>query len=43
MVGGPRITHAYRQDNSTVVLTVAHDAGTDLLVPLWRPTVRAFW
>src|SRR5271166_2046099 len=31
--GGPRITHAYRQDNSTVVLTVAHDTGTDLLVP----------
>jgi hypothetical protein len=31
-VGGPHITHAYRLDNSTIELTVAHDAGTDLLV-----------
>jgi hypothetical protein len=33
VVGGPRIMHAYRQDNSTVVLTIAHDAGADLIVP----------
>jgi hypothetical protein len=32
-VGGPSITHAYRQNNSTIVLTIAHDAGDDLHVP----------
>ena len=31
---GPTITHAYRQSNTVVVVTVAHDAGTDLIVPL---------
>ena len=42
IVGGPRITHAYRQDNSTVVLTVAHDAGTDLLVPALAANGQGF-
>src|ERR1700731_3380221 len=42
IVGGPRITHAYRQDNSTVVLTVVHDAGTDLLVPALAANGRGF-
>ena len=32
-VGGPSITHAYRQNDSTIVLTIAHDAGDDLQVP----------
>ena len=31
---GPHITHAYRQSNTEIIVTVAHDAGTDLVVPL---------
>jgi hypothetical protein len=31
---GPHITHAYRQSNTVIIVTVAHNAGTDLVVPL---------
>ncbi len=31
---GPRIVHAYRASNTQIVVTVAHDSGNDLLVPL---------
>jgi hypothetical protein len=40
--GGPRITHAYRQDNSTIVLTIAHDAGDDLIVANLAVNGRGF-
>ena len=32
--GGPRIVHAYRQSNTSIVITILHDVGTDLVVPL---------
>lgn len=34
IVGGPTIAHAWRQSDTSVVLTVQHDAGNDLIVPL---------
>jgi hypothetical protein len=42
VVGGPHITHAYRQDNSTVVLTIVHDAGNDLMVPALAASGQGF-
>ncbi len=33
-VGGPRIVHAYRQSATSILLTVQHDVGTDLKIPL---------
>lgn len=33
-LGGPRIVHAWRETNSSIVVTIAHDAGSDLKVPL---------
>ena len=32
--GGPKIVHAYRQSNTTIIVQIHHDAGTDLKVPL---------
>jgi hypothetical protein len=32
--GGPRIIHAWRETNSSVVVTISHDAGNDLKIPL---------
>lgn len=33
-MGGPQIVHAYRQSNSSIILTIQHDVGTDLRIPL---------
>lgn len=32
--GGPQIVHVYRQSNTQIILTVQHDSGNDLVVPL---------
>jgi hypothetical protein len=34
VAGGPQIIHAYQQGPTQIVVTVKHDAGTDLVVPL---------
>jgi hypothetical protein len=33
-VGGPSIAHVYMQSNTTLIVTVVHDSGNDLKVPL---------
>lgn len=32
-IGGPQIIHAYRENAASILITVQHDAGTDLIVP----------
>jgi hypothetical protein len=34
MKGGPQIVHVYRASDTSLILTISHDAGNDLLVPL---------
>ena len=41
--GGPAITHVYRQSPTTLVVTVQHDAGTDLVVPATQAARGVGW
>jgi hypothetical protein len=34
LAGGPKISHAYLSSTTTVTVTITHDAGDDLVVPL---------
>jgi hypothetical protein len=34
LVGGPKITHVHRTSDTQIILTIQHDAGNDLRVPL---------
>ena len=41
--GGPAVTHVYRQSSTVLIVTVAHDCGTDLIVPATQAAVGLGW
>jgi hypothetical protein len=44
VIGGPYISHAYQQaaHSTTIILTITHDAGSDLIVPFQAVTGVGF-
>lgn len=41
--GGPVVSHVYRQTNNTLIVTVTHDGGNDLVVPSGPATAGLGW
>ncbi|MSP00286.1 MAG: hypothetical protein EXR07_04425 [Acetobacteraceae bacterium] len=41
--GGPVVTHVYRETATSLVVTVQHDSGTDLIVPTTQAALGAGW
>ena len=41
-VGGPSVTHVYMQSSTILVITVVHDGGDDLKVPLQAASGKGF-
>jgi hypothetical protein len=41
--GGPVVTRVYRQSSTTLIVTVRHDCGTDLIVPATQAAIGAGW
>jgi len=42
-MGGPAVVHAWRQSGTSLVVTVRHDGGNDLIVPATQAALGAGW